>query len=70
MIDLFLIYMLNLAVVSGMFIVTIYRAWIEKQNLKAIRKITTLRAILESEKEQIENMTGEEFIDMLKTVLS
>jgi len=68
--DLVPIYILNLIIVVGMFIVTIYRAWIEKQNLQSRRRVEELKMILEKEKEAIKTMTGEDFIDMLKTVLS
>lgn len=67
--ELLPIYVLNLLVLIGMFVVTIYRAWIEKQNLEATRKIEQLKLILEKEGDTIRGLSGEEFIDMLKTVL-
>lgn len=63
------LYILNVVIVVGMFIVTVYRAWIEKQNLEGRKKIEVLRTVLKREKDQIKDMSGEEFIDMLKTVL-
>jgi len=63
------LYILNVIIVSGMFAVTIYRAWIEKQNLKGIKKIEMLRAILDKETDTIKDLSGEDFIDLLKTVL-
>jgi len=69
MVSLFDIYVLNLAVVVGMFLVTIYRAWIEKKQMKAKQRIELLNNVLEREKDVIKELSGEEFIDMLKTVL-
>lgn len=63
------LYILNVIIVAGMFAVTIYRAWIEKQNLKGIKKIEALRIILEREADTIKGLSGEDFIDLLKTVL-
>ena len=63
------LYVLNVVIVVGMFIVTIYRAWIEKQNLRDRKKIEVLKGILEKEADVIKGLSGEEFIDMLKTVL-
>jgi len=68
--ELLPIYILNLAVVFSMFVVTVYRAWMEKQNLEARRKIEQLKIVLEREADTIRGLSGEEFIDMLKTVLS
>lgn len=67
--ELFPIYVLNLVVVLAMLIVTIYRAWIEWKQMKTIREVETLKKIFEMEQDQIKNMTGEEFIDMLRTIL-
>lgn len=64
------LYILNVIIVAGMFSVTIYRAWMEKQNLEARRKISQLKIILEREASTIRDLSGEEFIDMLKIVLS
>jgi len=61
--------MLNLVIVTGMLITTVYRAWMEKQNLEARQKIMELTMILNKEAELIKEMSGEEFIDMLKVVL-
>jgi hypothetical protein len=63
------LYILNVIIVAGMFAVTIYRAWIEKQNLNGIKKIELLKAVLEKEADTIKDLSGEDFIDMLKTVL-
>ena len=63
------LYILNVFIVVGLFIVTIYRAWIEKQNLRDRKKIEMLKGILEKEADVIKGLSGEEFIDMLKTVL-
>lgn len=63
------IYILNLLVMSGMFITTIYRAWVEKQDLKGKQKMEQLKAILEKERDTIRRLSGDEFIDMLETIL-
>jgi len=68
--ELLSIYILNLVVVFGMFTVTIYRAWMEKQNLEARRKLEQLRLVLARETDAIKGLSGEEFIEMLKTILS
>lgn len=68
-VELLSIYLLNLLVVAGMFIVTIYRAWIERQELKAKQQIEILKEVLEREKSTIRELSGEEFIDMLRTIL-
>lgn len=67
--SLFSIYMLNLAIVIGMFLVTIYRAWIENKQLKAKQRIEVLKTVLRREEEMIRGLSGDEFIDMLKTIL-
>jgi len=67
--SLFPIYLLNLLVITGMFLVTIYRAWIEKKQMKAQQRIEVIKTVLEREKEMIKNLSGEEFIEMLKTIL-
>lgn len=67
--NLFRIYLLNLVIVIGMFLVTIYRAWIEKKQLKAQQRIEVIKTVLEREKDAIKELSGEEFIDMLKTIL-
>lgn len=64
------LYILNIIIVIGMFIVTVYRAWMEKQNLEAKRKIAELEMILKKEPNTIKDLSGEEFIDLLKTILS
>lgn len=69
MVSLFDIYVLNLAIVVGMFLVTIYRAWIEKKQLRAKQKIEVIETILEREKDLIKELSGEEFIDMLNVIL-
>jgi len=51
-----------------MFIVTIYRAWIEHEQLKARKKIEIIKTVLEKEADVIREMSGDEFIDALKTV--
>lgn len=53
-----------------MLITTVYRAWMEKQNLEARRKLEQLRLVLAREDDTIKGLSGEEFIDMLKTILS
>lgn len=67
---MFDLYVLNLVIVVGMFIVTIYRAWIERKQLKAQEKLELLKAILRDENEVIKELSGEEFIDMLEAVFS
>jgi len=67
--SLFPIYLLNLLVVVGMFLVTIYRAWIEKKQMKAQQRIEVIEMVLEREKDMIKDLSGEEFIEMLKTIL-
>jgi len=67
--DLFPIYVLNLIVIICMLITTLYRAWMEKQNLEARRTIEKLNAVLIKEAELIKELSGEEFVDMLKTIL-
>ncbi|MBU0847338.1 hypothetical protein KKH23_09170 [Patescibacteria group bacterium] len=67
--NLFPIYVLNLAVVIGMFLVTVYRAWIEKKQMKAQQRIEVIETILEREKDMIKDLSGEEFIEMLETIL-
>lgn len=67
--SLFSIYVLNLAIVIGMFLVTIYRAWIENKQLKAKQRIDVLKTVLRREEETIRGLSGDEFIDMLKTIL-
>jgi len=63
------LYILNVIIVAGMFAVTVYRAWIEKQDLKGRKKIQTLRLVLEKEADMIRGLSGEDFLDMLKTIL-
>lgn len=63
------LYILNLVIVAGMFAVTIYRAWIEKQDLKGRKKVEMLKTILEKEADTIKGLSGEDFIEMLRTVL-
>jgi len=63
------LYILNVIIVAGMFAVTIYRAWIEKQDLNGRKKLEILKAILEKEADTIRGLSGEDFIDLLKTVL-
>ena len=67
--SLFSIYILNLVIVIGMFLVTIYRAWIENKQLKAKQRIEVMKTVLKRENETIRGLSGEEFIDMLKTLL-
>lgn len=66
---MFELYLLNLIIVVGMFGVTIYRAWLEKKQLTAQEQIRIIRAILESEKDIIKELSGEEFIEMLEAIL-
>lgn len=63
------LYILNVIIVAGMFAVTIYRAWIEKQDLKGKKKLELLKVVLEKEVDTIKTLSGEELIDMLRAVL-
>lgn len=65
----FSLYILNLVIVIGMFLLTIFRVWIEKKQLKAQQTIEVIKAVLEREKETIKELSGEEFIDMLNSIL-
>lgn len=63
--DLMQVYLLNLAVTSAMFLVLIFRAWIEFKNFKAIwqemewrRTRRTAREVLEAEKETFSKIEG------------
>lgn len=67
--DLLPIYLLNLVIVTCMLITTVYRAWMEKQNLEARRTIEKLTTVLTKEAELIKELSGEEFIEILKTIL-
>ena len=66
MIDLFVIYILNLLVVVGMFIVTVYRAYIEYKNLQYIHKIKRLRTVLKLEREALKELSSEELKDFIE----
>lgn len=65
----FSLYILNLVIVTGMFLLTAFRVWIEKKQLKAQQKIDVIEAVLEREKDTIKDLSGEEFIEMLRTIL-
>jgi hypothetical protein len=65
----------NAIIMGGMFILTLYRAKIEKKaidmqirNAVAYEKIKYLKLALKREKEIIMNMSGEEFIEFLRSV--
>jgi len=63
MVDLLTI---NLLLFFAMLVVTIYRAVIEKQNLKARKKVKELFKIIEAEKDILENTSALEFVDFLE----
>ena len=74
MVDLFEIYMLNLAVTIGMFVVLIFRAWLELKHFKILWKEAEWRKtyevvgrILKAEKDLF---TGVEGGDELYKILS
>ena len=59
----------------GLFIATLYRIKIERdqirttvENAKAVRKLEILRKIVELEKDQILEMNGKEVLEFLKEV--
>ena len=63
--DLLEVYLLNLAVTAAMFLVLIFRAWIEFKNYKTIwremewrRTRRTAREVLEAEKETLTKIEG------------
>lgn len=65
----------NALIMGGMFIITLYRARIEKRaidlqvrNAVAREKIRYLKRALEKERDIIVGMTGEEFIEFLETI--
>lgn len=60
------LYILNVILIA----VTVYRAWIEKQDLDGKRKIEKLKVILEREVDTIKGLSGEEFIEMLQTFVN
>lgn len=71
-----LLYMLNLAVTLGMFIVLLYRAHLDSKRTKATieqaraaESLRTLRVMIEKEHESILNMSGEEIYEFLKTLV-
>ncbi len=57
---------LNLVLFFAMLVVTIYRAIIEKQNLKARKKVKELFKVIEAEKDILENTSALEFVDFLE----
>jgi hypothetical protein len=71
--DLLEVYLLNLAVTAAMFLVLIFRAWIEFKNFKMIWKEMewrqnrrTAREVLRAEKETLSKMEGgRELYDIL-----
>lgn len=63
--DLLQIYLLNLAVTSAMFLVLIFRAWIEFKNFRVLwremewrRTRRTAREVLKAEKETFSKIEG------------
>jgi len=65
----------TLTITIGILIATLYRVKIEKKtieiqyaNAKASKKIQALKRALNYEKDEILNMTGEEFIEFLEEV--
>jgi len=68
--DVFAIYLMNFIVMLSMLLATLYRAWIEKQNLDARRKLEKLAVVLKQEEKTIQNMTGNDFIEMLRVILN
>lgn len=67
LVDVFDIYMLNLAVTAGMFAVIIFRAWIELKNYKLIwremewrKNYATMRDVLRVERDMFSKVEGGE----------
>lgn len=67
MVDLFDIYVLNLAVTGGMFAVIMFRAWIELKNYKLIwqdmewrKNYETMRDVLRVERDMFSKVEGGE----------
>lgn len=65
----------TLIITISIFIATLYRVKIEKKtieiqyaNAKALEKIQVLRTVLNNDKDEILNLTGEEFIEFLEEV--
>jgi hypothetical protein len=65
MVELFDIYLLNLAVTVGMFIVLVFRAWLEMKHFKIIwkeaewrRTYETVGKILKAEKDLFKGVEG------------
>ena len=68
--DVLAIYVMNFIVMLSMLLATLYRTWIEKQNLDARRKLEKLAVVLKQEEKTIQNMSGNDFIEMLRVILS
>ena len=67
MVDIFEIYVLNLAVTAGMFAVIIFRAWIELRNYKLIwremewqKNYEVMRKVLKAERDMFSKVEGGE----------
>jgi len=67
MVELFEIYVLNLAVTVGMFLVIIFRAWIELKNYKLIwremewqKNYETMQKVLRVERDMFSKVEGGE----------
>lgn len=65
MVELFEIYLLNLAVTVGMFVVLVFRAWLELKHFKTIwkeaewrRTYETVGRILKAEKDLFKEVEG------------
>jgi len=67
--DVLAIYVMNFIVMLSMLLATLYRTWIEKQNLDARRKLEKLTIVLKQEEKTLQNMTGNDFIEMLRVIL-
>ncbi|MEM2103222.1 MAG: hypothetical protein QXM22_06895 [Candidatus Bathyarchaeia archaeon] len=73
MVELFEIYVLNLAVTVGMFLVIIFRAWIELKNYKLIwrelewrKNYEVMRRVLRVERDMFSKVEGgEELYNLL-----
>jgi hypothetical protein len=63
------IYVMNFIVMLSMLIATLYRAWIEKENLEARRRLEKMRKVFKKYRDDIENMSPKEFVEMLRLIL-
>jgi len=70
------LYLLNLIVTVGMFIVLIIRVWMERKhinatldNIEARKQIREIYRILQTEKDEIKKMNKKELQDFLKHVM-